>query len=73
MGVSIPIGFSGSLQQSIVAYQSINSDVSIPIGFSGSLQLDSFALSDYSHNLVSIPIGFSGSLQQCEQPAWNAP
>ena len=71
--VSIPIGFSSSLQlgQDLVSYRS-DEKVSIPIGFSSSLQL-------YNRDgccpgrMVSIPIGFSSSLQpaQCctdEQP-----
>ncbi len=72
MGVSIPIGFSGSLQQSIVAYQLINSDVSIPIGFSGSLQLGSFALFA-SRTTCFNPYRVFWFAATCEQPPWNAP
>ncbi len=39
--VSIPIGFSGSLQQYYIAERALSKFfVSIPIGFSGSLQLE---------------------------------
>ncbi len=61
--VSIPIGFSSSLQPPPSAIMTTAKAVSIPIGFSSSLQLP-FSL--FLHNVllyVSIPIGFSSSLQ----------
>ena len=74
--VSIPIGFSSSLQHA--AYSTANSYrwvVSIPIGFSSSLQLimPMIALSEVGR--VSIPIGFSSSLQRprsASGPGWRS-
>ena len=63
--VSIPIGFSSSLQQFFQLISlSRDHQVSIPIGFSSSLQPS--AVSGFSAALykVSIPIGFSSSLQR---------
>ena len=62
--VSIPIGFSSSLQLGGFDQERIDHhQVSIPIGFSSSLQP---TISPVSTNVfdVSIPIGFSSSLQQ---------
>ena len=67
--VSIPIGFSSSLQHQDVEEGDRNMKiVSIPIGFSSSLQrVDG---SNVQRNeIVSIPIGFSSSLQHNHQPA----
>jgi len=66
--VSIPIGFSGSLQRwHSGPSKDLARCVSIPIGFSGSLQLpERRAISQQL--AVSIPIGFSGSLQLCSFP-----
>jgi len=62
--VSIPIGFSSSLQPlyDICASSRIGA-VSIPIGFSSSLQHRTRSHS-YPRTDVSIPIGFSSSLQR---------
>ena len=61
--VSIPIGFSSSLQrQFAVLGGGLTHTVSIPIGFSSSLQPGSSRQRGCSR-VVSIPIGFSSSLQ----------
>jgi len=61
--VSIPIGFSSSLQQKDRFQIDVENTVSIPIGFSSSLQREGWALQGGPW-FVSIPIGFSSSLQR---------
>ena len=62
--VSIPIGFSSSLQHiGDVDITEFPAGVSIPIGFSSSLQLRDWRKQPIGQ-WVSIPIGFSSSLQQ---------
>ena len=72
--VSIPIGFSSSLQlrEALDESEQILA-VSIPIGFSSSLQhCDGWTLLGLSAG-VSIPIGFSSSLQpNIRMPAMRA-
>ena len=75
MGVSIPVGFSGSLQRA--SHQRIfhgDFSVSIPVGFSGSLQPQAQADARFFGPGVSIPVGFSGSLQlgnDCVMGVWG--
>jgi len=58
-GVSIPIGFSGSLQLSTRCRgHGQSGGVSIPIGFSGSLQLHGSATGSGMHNLFQSLSGF---------------
>jgi len=65
--VSIPIGFSSSLQLHFRWRQAVVEEVSIPIGFSSSLQLDQHSGLRDKGEEVSIPIGFSSSLQLTQQ------
>ena len=65
--VSIPIGFSSSLQPFVsTSPASTAASVSIPIGFSSSLQRNSRWRVSKGCKIVSIPIGFSSSLQRHE-------
>jgi len=67
--VSIPIGFSSSLQQTRTTHSIAKLlEVSIPIGFSSSLQ-PVWRGQQAGRRGVSIPIGFSSSLQQYSVPA----
>ena len=62
--VSIPIGFSSSLQLNALCLDGLlGLAVSIPIGFSSSLQPPCSSVCPL-HPQVSIPIGFSSSLQR---------
>ena len=62
--VSIPIGFSSTLQQGALrGSQTVEREVSIPIGFSSTLQLSQRLESTVAAYYVSIPIGFSSTLQ----------
>ena len=61
--VSIPIGFSSSLQRRHISGSKGDGSVSIPIGFSSSLQRVVSSSTNVYSRLVSIPIGFSSSLQ----------
>ena len=73
--VSIPIGFSSSLQPRICYCRCADIKiVSIPIGFSSSLQHREFGVTLDLSCRVSIPIGFSSSLQlQVLRPVWSGP
>ena len=63
--VSIPIGFSSSLQHAFAFFVIFPGfRVSIPIGFSSSLQQEILKWPNGTPNIVSIPIGFSSSLQR---------
>ena len=62
--VSIPVGFSRSLQQEVCKKQGWQwIEVSIPVGFSRSLQQIYSAQAFCPLRPVSIPVGFSRSLQ----------
>ena len=64
--VSIPVGFSGSLQPQHAEQhpQTHECEVSIPVGFSRLVATPLIKVRvTYCINEVSIPVGFSGSLQ----------
>ena len=62
--VSIPIGFSSTLQLHESGQLHRRRSVSIPIGFSSTLQPSRLSLSNFQTFYVSIPIGFSSTLQR---------